>query len=163
MTNEHRQSLIERQTGETNSMYGRKGELNPLYGVPKTEECKKKLSDLNLRGKSHKAKAVVNTITNQEWECILDAAEANRIDAKLLSRYLKNKFFNPTDLIYKNPESRKKDLLTISDSRNIVLDTQTGVFYYSIQDASETYNIAYSTLVSQLKGKYKNKTNLIIV
>lgn len=33
--------------GEKNSMYGRKGELSPHYGKPKSDECKRKLSEAN--------------------------------------------------------------------------------------------------------------------
>lgn len=44
-----------------------------------------------------------------------------------------------------------------------VLDTQTGVFYNSIKEASFYYDIKRTTLNAMLKGQNKNKTNLIII
>ena len=35
------------RNGEKNPMYGKRGELNPNYGKPKSDECKKKLSEAN--------------------------------------------------------------------------------------------------------------------
>lgn len=46
---------------------------------------------------------------------------------------------------------------------NLVLDTSTGVIFYSAKEASEALNIVYSTLTRQLNGYSKNKTNLIYV
>jgi hypothetical protein len=43
----------------------------------------------------------------------------------------------------------------------IVLDTNTGIFYDCLKDASEAYSINYSTLRSMLQGRNKNKTDLI--
>lgn len=43
----------------------------------------------------------------------------------------------------------------------LVLDTQTGVFFSCIKEASEAYNIEYQHLVWILRGKWENNTNLI--
>ena len=43
----------------------------------------------------------------------------------------------------------------------MVLDTQTGVYYYSVKEASAIYGIKRTTLIMMLKGKNPNKTNLI--
>lgn len=43
----------------------------------------------------------------------------------------------------------------------IVLNTINGVFYDSIAEASEIYNIDHRTLSRYLNGTRKNKTNLI--
>lgn len=48
-----------------------------------------------------------------------------------------------------------------SARRNLILDTETGIFYYNTQEASDVYNILYNTLSRYLNGKRKNKTNLI--
>jgi group I intron endonuclease len=47
-----------------------------------------------------------------------------------------------------------------SNSCKILIDLQTGVFYNSIREASILYNIKETTLIMQLKGINKNKTNL---
>ena len=44
-----------------------------------------------------------------------------------------------------------------------VVDTTTGVFYKTISEASFSYNIPFSSLSYMLNGKYKNKTNLILI
>ena len=51
----------------------------------------------------------------------------------------------------------------LSARSNIILDTQTGVFYFGIKEASKSVNLKYSTLNSLLKGINKNKTSLIYV
>ncbi len=45
----------------------------------------------------------------------------------------------------------------------VLLDINNGIYYDSIKQASECFNIKYSTLKGYLSGKCKNKTNLIIV
>jgi len=50
-----------------------------------------------------------------------------------------------------------------SPTSKIILDTETGVFYGGIREASETYNINFNTLAGWLNGRYKNKSNLIYV
>ncbi|MCX2486588.1 NUMOD3 domain-containing DNA-binding protein [Pedobacter sp. MR2016-24] len=57
-------------------------------------------------------------------------------------------------------KSRKNVILNYS----VILDLDTGVYYYSVADASRAYNhIAYSTLVSYLNGTLLNKSSLIRV
>lgn len=47
-----------------------------------------------------------------------------------------------------------------SNCRKILIDLNTGVFYESVREASKLYNIKETTLVMQLKGYNKSKTNL---
>ena len=66
--------------------------------------------------------------------------------------------------IYTDKEKQNlKDKLSgaLSPVSKLVLDTQTGIFYYTIKEASEAYNIKYYTLVAYLIGSRTNKTNLI--
>lgn len=44
---------------------------------------------------------------------------------------------------------------------NVILDTETGVFYDSAFEASQYYDINYNTLNGMLNNRRKNKTNLI--
>ena len=50
-----------------------------------------------------------------------------------------------------------------SNRSNIVLDTQTGVFYNSLREASQYYNFSYTCLTSMITGQNPNKSNLIYV
>lgn len=43
----------------------------------------------------------------------------------------------------------------------LVLDLQTGIFFYCAREAAEAYNINYTTLKYYLRGKLTNKTTLI--
>lgn len=43
----------------------------------------------------------------------------------------------------------------------IILDTQTGIFYSCVREATEVYELNYSTLRAYLQGKNKNITSLI--
>lgn len=45
----------------------------------------------------------------------------------------------------------------------LILDTDTGIFYDTIKDASAAKCINKNTLYSQLQGRYKNKTSFIVV
>lgn len=101
---ETRKRIGDAQRGEKNHMYGKVGELNPLFGIPLTEEFKKKLR-------------------------------------------------------------KKKTYKTRHQNSKLVLDTQTGIFFFSIKEAAEAYNIVFSSLRSMLNenNPLKNKTNLITV
>lgn len=50
-----------------------------------------------------------------------------------------------------------------SNYKRVILDTQTGIFYNSITEASEAYCVKRTTLNAMLKGQNPNKTNLIII
>lgn len=58
-------------------------------------------------------------------------------------------------------QEHKDNISKNSASARLVLDTQTGVFYNSVLEASKYYSIKPNTLVCNLSGKNKNKTNLI--
>ncbi len=46
---------------------------------------------------------------------------------------------------------------------NIVLDTQTGIFYECAREAAEAKNLTYKHTTAMLRGSRKNKTSLIYV
>lgn len=52
---------------------------------------------------------------------------------------------------------------TYSKLSKIVLDTQSGIYYDSINKASFALDINYNTLKAMLQNRFKNKTNLIFV
>lgn len=64
---------------------------------------------------------------------------------------------------HKNNISKVLKGNTYSKLSKILLDTQSGIFYDSINKALIASNINYSTLKGMLQNKFKNKTNLIFV
>lgn len=61
-----------------------------------------------------------------------------------------------------NRKLSKEQIKTIKEHNyKQVIDTITGVIYVSLMDASEKIGIKYSYLCKMVKGKVKNKTNLI--
>jgi len=60
-------------------------------------------------------------------------------------------------------ESTKEKLKTNHGGSKIVLDTQTGIFYNSLAEASRYFNIKSTTLGMQLTGKSKPRTSLVYV
>ena len=57
------------------------------------------------------------------------------------------------ELILKRSEAQKK----------IILNTETGIFYLGVKEASEIVGINHKTLKNQLNGHNKNKTNFLYV
>ena len=53
-----------------------------------------------LKGNNTSAKKVIDTLTGEIWECIVDASEANNIHIRRLSRYLNNPDKNKTNLLF---------------------------------------------------------------
>jgi hypothetical protein len=49
-----------------------------------------------------------------------------------------------------------------SCNARIVMDTQTGIFYLTVQEAAETFSINQNTLFYKLSGKRRNNTSLIL-
>lgn len=60
----------------------------------------------------------------------------------------------------KLPESTKSKI-GLSNSKEIILDTSTGIFYFSYMEVSNAFGYVNSTIWRQLNNKTRNKTNLI--
>jgi hypothetical protein len=117
-------------------------------GFKHTEETKKKLSERQIGSLNHNYNKKASTHT-RELMSSKTKGELNPMFGKKQSDETKLK-------IQKN---RTKN---ISSERTLVLDTQTGIFYKSIKEASIYNSINYKTLFAQIKGRNPNKTNLII-
>jgi hypothetical protein len=84
-----------------------------------------------------------------------------------LSKMYKGK--EKSDYVKKNMSIAQQKLSNVKRERmlnncnwsKIVFDTQTGIFYNSIKQASIIYGFSHSYLKYMLSGKRKNKTNLI--
>lgn len=118
-----------------------RGENNPNYGKVMTQETKDRIS--KAKKESGKAKGENNPMWGKKGE---DHPNFGRKQSqeeieKRASKMRGENHFNS----------------------KIVLDTQTGIFFYSVREAAETYGIKKSTLAHKLRGLLSNNTNLIYV
>lgn len=94
--------LSKKVSGKLNGMYGRKGELSPTYGLKKTEEQKKQMSEVRkgkktwntglkgygLGGTNNHAKKVI--CDGMVFDCIKDCAEFYSIKYSTMAGWLNN-------------------------------------------------------------------------
>lgn len=78
----------------------------------------------------------------------------------------KNHFFGKTHSEETREILRQKAIEQFKDKSKIpnrigVIDTETGTYYFSIQEASRAINMSAGRLTSRLNGKVKNDTTLI--
>ena len=91
-------------------MYGKKGNLSPLFGRSHSSETKKKMSekakgrvmsDYSKRKLSiAKGFCVLNTFTNQKYSSIKDASIYEGLNYNTLKAKLSGRIKNNTNLIY---------------------------------------------------------------
>lgn len=65
------------------------------------------------------------------------------------------------DEFFKNKIRKPKSNTDNHFKSRIVLNTENGIYYKNIKEASESINMKYGTLRSKLQGKVFNNTNLI--
>lgn len=84
-------------------------------------------------------------------------AQINHIDGNKLNNYLSNlEWVSASD----NMKHAYKLGLKKKHKEKIVLDYQTGIFYFSIKEAANAKNINQNTLRGYLSKLCKNKTNI---
>lgn len=120
------------------------GNKNPMYGTKKTDAQKEYLS-LKFKGRvftdEWKAKILASKIKSGKHKHGKPMSEETK---QMLKLSLIEKFSG-----FNNTRSR------------IVLDVETGIFYYNVNDVSLYNNIHKETLRAMLKGRIKNKTKFI--
>jgi hypothetical protein len=109
-------------------------------------------------------KKVINTKTFEIFDNVVKASQSIGISPQTLSYKLNNS--NNTDLQYL--DSYNKGLGKTEKKRGwmkYVLDLETGVFYYSLSEATEYYPYTYNHMKQMLNNnsKCKNKTSLVYV
>lgn len=137
-----------------------KGKGNPMYGKKHSEETRKKISenligvnsgkDHSLYGKTHSRNKKGKDSPN--W-------------GKKMSKEVREKMSRDRKGIIRGKEARKNIANGKIGGKNpnakLVLDTNTGIFYTSIREASDALEICYGHLKNVLKGKYKNNTGYV--
>lgn len=120
------------------------GSKNPMYGTTKSEEERKKLSE-KFKGRvftdEWKAKILASKIKSGKHKHGKQMSEETK---QMLKLAIIEKFSG-----FNNTRSR------------IVIDTETGIFYYNVNDASLYNNINKNTLRAMLAGHIKNKSKFI--
>lgn len=109
---------------------------------------------VNMTDGGDGARGVIISEEQRKQKSISNSGENNYWFGKKLSKEHKDKIreSNTDNMIgEKHPRSR------------LVLDTQTGVFFMCLREASQAYNIKYTTLKAMMQGVNRNKTNLIYV
>lgn len=133
---------------------GKLSDVTRLKMSRKTSDItKEKLRQFNL-GKKH-SEETLQKMKNSQRLVSIKIKEKRKLKLieyhkNNISKYIGRKIPNKT--ILKMRESKYNDL---------ILDQQTGIFYFSISEVSRIYNIPFTTIWRQLNGKSKNKTNLI--
>jgi group I intron endonuclease len=120
------------------------GNKNPMYGTKKTDAQKEYLS-LKFKGRvftdEWKAKILASKIKSGKHKHGKPMSEETK---QMLKLALIEKFSG-----FNNTRSR------------IVLDVETGVFYYNVKDASLYNNINVNNLRAMLEGRIKNSSKFI--
>lgn len=95
-----------------------------------------------------------NSILNLEWVTAKENVR-HAWDNSL------NKMYPHQIAAFRNQSEKNKG--SVPPNAKIILDNNTGVFYYSTKDASNFVGIKSTTLLAQLNGTNRNKTSLILV
>lgn len=95
-TLEHRKNLSKALVGRK----GKTGSNHPLFGKDVSVETRNKIAIHSKRGKNNKAKKVINILTKQIFDCIVDAAEYENVSYSYLKGRLNGRVKNNTNYIF---------------------------------------------------------------
>lgn len=130
------------------------------FNLIRTEEHNKKISN-SLKGKIKSKEHRKNiSKSNKGKKLSEDIRQKLSISRKGKRIGDKNPFYNKTH----SDENKKKWSINkkgaLHPQAKIIINLETGIFYFCIQEACDSVGIKYSTLRSMLQGRNKNKTSL---
>lgn len=128
------EETILKRSGENNCWYGIKGESHPLFGIPRTEEVKNKIRESQ---KGEKGYWYGKKLSKESVE--------KRVEKM---RGVKQKKEN----IEKRRDSRRENY--------ILLNTETGIFYFGYEEASKSVGIDRKILWQKIN---RDKTTTFIL
>jgi len=150
----------------------RRGEDNPMFGKKHTEESRKKMSESQKIYFSKNKSYWFGKKNPKVSEYMKNIKKEDRpFYGKHLSDEHKEKL-RVSNLGKKRSEETKKNASIAAKKRcethrhpmsKYVLHLEMGVFFETAKEASETFGIKKTTLVSMLGGYNKNRTSLIYV
>jgi hypothetical protein len=129
------------------------------------DACKKEKEFISMYGRIKYGGILANITLGGEGG-VYEKTKEHRIK---ISNTLKSVLKQDHNKGFKNPMFGKKhneeaknniSLKNKGKRSKIVVDIQSGIFYYSVDDAAKCYNINYKTLNNMLAGHRRNSTNL---
>lgn len=176
MSEETRKKMSESHKGEKNYWFGKKlseatrekmryansGERSNQFGKPLTprqlEVLRKGRINLLMYDSSNPSPETRQKISQfhkgKKWSLGKKATEEQRKKMRERSIGEKNPFFGKKH----TNESRQKVSATKS---KIILNTQTGIFYFGLKEVSEVCGVHVTTLCAKLNGRFINNTSYI--
>ena len=168
------------------------GEKHPMYGKKHTEDAKNKISESkkgnkNMLGKNHSEKSkekISNSLkgfkhTEESKAKISKGLLGRKVSIEtrkkisesnkgtVFSKERREKISNALKGRSLSKESLEKRSKSISGKNNykskLVLDLDSGIYYYCVREAAVAKNIKISTLNNYLNKSRPNKTSLIYV
>ena len=141
----------------------KKEERFPSYKTEKLKAVKRKVVDercgstpLGTKGRKlteferFKLSVSKGKYSEEDKQNILDSFKEGDLEKRYLAVHKKT-----TTSLPKNER--------LANNAKIILDTQTGVFYYGIKDLANLYNLNYEIIKSRLNGKLRNNTQFTYV
>jgi len=120
------------------------------FGRKLTKEEKQKISDGNPRKKE-----IINLETGIFYSSATEAAFSYGGHPSYLLQKITNSRYNDTPFLL---------LSNCSDQKGqLVLNSETGIFYISIKEAAKTFNLNQVTLRCKIRGIRKNNTSFLLV
>lgn len=132
----------------------RRGHKNSPETIMRMREAAKN------RETKNRGKKVRNKKTHEIYETTKEVSKLLGIDTGTLTRYLKGKAVNKTDFEYLD-ESLRPTNMVFNENNTLILDLNTGVFYYSIVEANKVVRVCSTLFSRMLNGHIENTTNLI--
>jgi len=157
----------------------RDGVNSPLFGTKKTEQQKQAIREsqtgriksestlklLSIASSGHnnpKAEKVICTETMNIWNCVKYCADEIGMNHAYLCNYLSGRVINNTTYMFLKDYEKGVINLPFSNKTELIIDMETGIYYYSYIEAAKFYDLKPRYLLKILRGELPNKTNLIL-
>ena len=179
-TEQWKQDMSKRMSGENHPMYGRTGELSPSYGRKHTEEEKQKMSENHCYNgdDSCNAKPIILLNTKEIFPTIAKGARNYKLNRNGISQCCNNhqkkcgKLEDGTPLVWmfyneylQITEEEVKEKLRNADTRVILLNTKE--IFDTTKEGAEKYNTYYQSILEccnntkKSSGKLEDGTPLV--
>lgn len=115
--------------------------------------------------KNKHSRKILNILTGEIYNTVVEAAEKNGIPRTSLSSALNGRMANAFNLDYLEEPSGMNSFTAVSGKMfkgYLVLNLESGIYYGNISEAARAHGMPPSTLNSRLRGISPNPTNLRI-